>query len=229
LPPREPHWQHFQASWQPRLAGKYGCRVAGCLPPLFGSYRPDLFIAEKSGAILEILIKALNPHVDLWLAETLSSIGEAEAVFDALAGDSRKIWVSFTLLEGESALEGKPRLRSGETVVETVRCMIERPASAMLFNCSQPELMAAAIEAAGEEMSRSGRRLPIGVYANAFASPQEDSPANLTISEIRHDIDPAEYADFAASWYDRGATIIGGCCGIGPEHIQALCTKLKKL
>ncbi|GAL15013.1 homocysteine S-methyltransferase [Vibrio astriarenae] len=27
---------------------------------------------------------------------------------------------------------------------------------------------------------------------------------------------------FAKRWHELGATIIGGCCGIGPKHIQAL-------
>ena len=26
----------------------------------------------------------------------------------------------------------------------------------------------------------------------------------------------------ARTWVDEGAQIIGGCCGIGPEHIRAL-------
>jgi S-methylmethionine-dependent homocysteine/selenocysteine methylase len=30
------------------------------------------------------------------------------------------------------------------------------------------------------------------------------------------------YARFAAVWHTAGASILGGCCGIGPEHITAL-------
>ena len=33
---------------------------------------------------------------------------------------------------------------------------------------------------------------------------------------------PAEYVEFAKQWHSLGATIIGGCCGIGPEFIAAL-------
>jgi homocysteine S-methyltransferase len=35
-------------------------------------------------------------------------------------------------------------------------------------------------------------------------------------------VSPEEYAAEAVKWRDRGARIIGGCCGTGPEHIAAL-------
>jgi homocysteine S-methyltransferase len=35
-------------------------------------------------------------------------------------------------------------------------------------------------------------------------------------------ISPAAFAAAAEEWRDAGATILGGCCGIGPEHIAAL-------
>ncbi|WP_147478044.1 homocysteine S-methyltransferase family protein, partial [Pseudomonas syringae group genomosp. 3] len=34
------------------------------------------------------------------------------------------------------------------------------------------------------------------------------------------------YQQWAADWVKRGATHIGGCCGIGPEHIAVLSQKL---
>jgi homocysteine S-methyltransferase len=38
---------------------------------------------------------------------------------------------------------------------------------------------------------------------------------------------PEVYTKFACQWIDAGATIIGGCCEIGPEHINFLCQNLK--
>jgi methionine synthase I (cobalamin-dependent) len=37
---------------------------------------------------------------------------------------------------------------------------------------------------------------------------------------------PDDFAAAAESWADRGVRIIGGCCGIGPEHIGALSQRL---
>lgn len=208
-----------------QAASAFGCKVAGSIPPLFGSYRPDLFIPERAPAMLKIIIDALSPHVDLWLAETTSSISEAQAVAEALSGDDRPLWISFTLLDGVQSPEKTPRLRSNETVVSAVNFAIASGMSAILFNCSQPEVMASAIDTAINELGRHKANLPnlsIGVYANAFPSLQKNDSANSTLHEIRQDLDPAGYLDFVKIWVDLGATIIGGCCGIGPEHIAAL-------
>jgi S-methylmethionine-dependent homocysteine/selenocysteine methylase len=44
------------------------------------------------------------------------------------------------------------------------------------------------------------------------------TPPNWVFEEIA----PARFADHAGEWVSNGATIVGGCCGIGPEHIREL-------
>lgn len=210
------------------VATQFDCQVAGSLPPLFGSYRPDLFQPDKAQALLQVLIDALDPYVDLWLAETLSAIAEAKIVIDALVTDKRPLWISYTLQDGQTSLMEGPQLRSGESVAEAVQFVAEHGVAAILFNCSQPEVMAPAIDAAQNELHHLGINLPIGVYANAFPAQRKDAQANLATQEIRQSIDPSGYAQYAAGWREQGATIIGGCCGIGPEHIHALHAMLKK-
>ena len=38
--------------------------------------------------------------------------------------------------------------------------------------------------------------------------------------------DPLNYGIAASDWFRRGARFIGGCCQIGPEHIDAMKTNL---
>ena len=40
-------------------------------------------------------------------------------------------------------------------------------------------------------------------------------------------ISPQNYLERARKWLDTGARIVGGCCGIGPEHIAALSRDLR--
>jgi homocysteine S-methyltransferase len=40
-------------------------------------------------------------------------------------------------------------------------------------------------------------------------------------------ISPEDYLDRAHKWLDTGARIVGGCCGIGPDHIAALSKGLR--
>jgi S-methylmethionine-dependent homocysteine/selenocysteine methylase len=192
--------------------------VAGSLPPLFGSYRPDLFRKKDAAGIADMLIAGLDPHVDIWLAETQGSIAEAEALRKAIGSDPRPFWVSFTIEDGAEA--SPPRLRSHEPVEAAVKAALGWGAEALLFNCSQPEVMAAALDAAQQAIG--GAKLTLGVYANAFPPQNEDAEANAGLSDIRADLDPPRYLKFVQDWIGRGAGIVGGCCGIGPEHIAAI-------
>ncbi|MCQ4160346.1 homocysteine S-methyltransferase family protein [Roseomonas sp. GC11] len=218
---------------QAAQAAPHPVRVAGSLPPLFGSYRPDLFDAAAAPALLAELIAGLAPHVDLWLAETQSSIAEVEAVRAALAGDDRPLWISFTLQDEPAAAAGviagtaPARLRSGEAVGEAVAAALRLGAAALLFNCSQAEIMLAALREARQALDAAGAAALLGVYANAFVPQPKTGAANEGLSAIRPDLDPAAYLAIAQGWAEAGAGIIGGCCGIGPEHIAALATGLR--
>src|SRR6185436_6056467 len=199
---------------------KYPVQVAGSLPPLFGSYRPDLFDEAKAPAIIGPLIDGLSPHVDLGLAETQSALAEARFARKMLTEDKRPFWVSFTL-DDDNADLARPKLRSGECVAAAVTAMLELGVDAVLFNCSQPEIMEGAVDAARAVREAHGFKARIGIYANAFP-PQRDEAANEGLSDIRADLTPERYAEFAKAWVQHGADIVGGCCGIGPEHIEAL-------
>jgi S-methylmethionine-dependent homocysteine/selenocysteine methylase len=197
--------------------------VAGSLPPVFETYRPDLFDADRAPAIIDVLVAGLAPHIDLWLVETQSSTAEADVAIAAARRQSNlPLWVSFTLRD-EEGRQGPPELRSGESVAEAVALAVKRGAQAILFNCSQPEVMDAAVLAAADAITHGGTgAMRIGVYANSFAPEPSTVEPYAGISEMRRDVSPARYLQWAEQWVRSGATIIGGCCGIGPEHIESL-------
>lgn len=196
-------------------------KVAGSLPPVLGSYRPDLFDPTKARELLAVLVANLSDHVDFWLAETQSSLAEVALVREVLAQDPRPLWLSFTLQDSLDE-QGAARLRSGESISEAVAAVINLSASAILFNCSRPEVMASAVREARRVAGQQDAALDIGVYANAFEPSDNKRGANQGLSEMRKDTDPEGYLAFAREWVQLGATLVGGCCGIGPEHIAAL-------
>lgn len=195
--------------------------VAGSLPPVLGSYRPDLFEPVAAKKLLQVLVDNLTGNVDVWLAETQSSVAEVEAVRDVLGDDPRPLWLSFTLQDNLNP-QGNALLRSGESIAEAVNAALRISAGAVLFNCSRPEVMATAVKTARAALTSQGSALDIGVYANAFEPSDNTRGANEGLSKMRQDTDPAGYLDFAKDWVAQGATMVGGCCGIGPEHIAAL-------
>ncbi len=202
--------------------------VAGSLPPVFGSYQPDRFDPERASRYLDVLVEGLAPSVDLWLAETLSSLAEARAAHEATQATGKPLWLSFTLRDDIATSEmPEPLLRSDETVRAAAELAASVGAEAMLFNCSMPEVMEAAISAARSAFDALDVDLLVGVYANAFPSQQDDEDANAIITAIRKDLDPAAYSNWAKRWAGSGATIIGGCCGIGVDHIHRLSTEYR--
>lgn len=199
--------------------------VAGSLPPVCGSYRPDLFDAAIARPVLQELRRALEPHVDVWLAETVGSVAELMLMQDVLAGARQPWWISFTL-EDQQARPMDARLRSGESVGEAVAHAAQLGASAVLFNCCQPEVIADALSAARLALRSatrdSAREVRLGAYANAFGAQSYAANANSGLSDLREDLGPAEYLTWANRWVAGGAGIVGGCCGVGPEHIALL-------
>lgn len=213
-----------RAADEERLRSGRTISVAGSLPPLFGSYRPDLFDAARAPSMLAVLVAALLPSVDHFLAETQSCIAEALAACAAVRPTGKPIWISFTLLDQDAAT-GSPALRSGESVADAVAAVRDAGAAAVLFNCSQPEVMGPAVDIARLVLGENG--IPIGVYANAFPEKTGDAAANEGLSDLRDDVGPRRYRDFGRDWRRRGASIIGGCCGIGPDAICALHTEFR--
>ena len=198
-------------------------RVAGSIPPLFGSYRPDLFQPERFEEIAAPLIHALSPYVDLWLCETQSLIEEPVLVKTLLdrIGGSKPVWVSFSLKD--NIIKDVPMLRSEEPVAEAVASMADINVDAVLFNCCQPKSIGPAVKGAGAILKkRDCGHIKIGAYANAFPPQDHNAAANSTLNIIRSDITPDTYLENAREWQRSGAEILGGCCGIGPEHIAAL-------
>lgn len=202
--------------------------VAGSLPPIFGSYEPENFDASRVQDYLRVLVNNLEPFVDVWLGETLSLIAEGEAVREAVAKTGKPFWISFTLDDELAQLNGaEPKLRSGETVRAAAEWIAGSGSAALLFNCSKPEVMKAAVETAANTFKEKGVSLEIGVYANAFEGEQGDSAANEGLHGTRTDLTDDVYSRFACTWADAGATMIGGCCGIGAAHIHKVAGALR--
>ena len=174
------------------------------------------------------LIEGLSPYIDLWLCETQSLIDEPlriKSLTDQLDMSSKPFWISFTL--DDLHLNREPVLRSGESVADAVKAMVNAKVDAVLFNCCQPEVISQAIKVTHSQLARLGvGNIEIGAYANAFPPQPENAKANEKLNEMRTDLTPSSYLNWARKWVQEGATLIGGCCGIGPEHISVLSQKL---
>jgi S-methylmethionine-dependent homocysteine/selenocysteine methylase len=198
---------------------KTSVKIAVSIPPVLGSYKPEVFNSNEARPILELFRDILLPYGDVILGETLSSVEEIILVQDVFKECGKPLWISLTL-EDDTSNQSTSKLRSGESLDSALKNIDFRAVDSILFNCSQPEVMERAIITAKNFCQKN---ILIGVYANTFPpinSSQKE--ANNQLREMRKELDPTGYLIFAKKWQKAGALIIGGCCGIGPEHIKEL-------
>ncbi|KAH8177872.1 homocysteine s-methyltransferase domain-containing protein [Sarocladium implicatum] len=198
--------------------------VAGGLPPIFGSYEPEKFDGSRVQEYLAVLVTALAPYVDVWLAETLSLISEAIAARDATKSTGKPFWAAFCPDDGGNASAGAVCLRSDETIEQVTEWSIANHIDALLFNCARPAYVDEAVKIAKQTIERSTEEthVVLGVYANAFAPKTNEDAANESISPVDQALNPHAFGQLARTWFSDGASIIGGCCGVGHEHIREL-------
>ena len=172
---------------------------------------------EACLATYERIAAIQGPACDLLLAETMSSIREARAAARAMRRPgappgSRSAWTTRTA-------RGCARARRWRDALAAV---MEEGPDAVLLNCSRPE-------AIGEGLGLlAGAGVPFGAYANGFTHAAElEVGGTVEGMGVRKDLGPEAYAGHAMGWVERGATIVGGCCEVGPAHIAALHARLR--
>lgn len=194
-------------------------RVAGSIGPLIASYRPDLCPPpDQAAELYGEIIETIGPLVDVLLIETMCSVDQADGAMRAAKKSDRPIWLALSVDDFDGT-----KLRSGENLKD-VRPMLDRhQPDAILINCSRPEAVSKGVEI----ISEFGFKF--GAYANGFARISDgflqDSPT-VDVLEQRQDMSPNHYAEFAMDWVALGATIVGGCCEVGPDHIKELAQRL---
>jgi S-methylmethionine-dependent homocysteine/selenocysteine methylase len=187
--------------------------IAGSVAPLEHCFRPDLSppYSEARGQHSETVRALADAGVDLLLIETMNTTGEARAAVEAALATGLPVWVSFVLGPDGDVL-------GGESLTEAVKIVEPLKPDAILVNCAPPDDILTGVKTLEKVCP-----LPFGAYAHIghYDPPSwkfEFHPQFCDVEEWP----PQRYAEHATKWRDRGATIIGGCCGTGPEHIRLL-------
>ena len=131
----------------------------------------------------------------------------------------KPVWVSLSVDDSDGT-----KLRSGEALAEAVTMLKDYNPAVVLINCSLPEAVSQGLPVL------AGHGFNLGAYANGFTGIHSDFnsiDATVDLLKARTDLGPAEYLSFAKSWAEGGASIIGGCCEVGPDHVAALSKHFK--
>ena len=200
--------------------GKPEVKIAGCLPPLYGSYKPD-YAPPLSECIerYQVISDKQAPYVDLFICETMSSIKEAKASITAATAHSIETWCALTISD-----QNKSSLRSNEGIEDALNQLREFNHSANLLNCSIPEAITGSLKCLKKF------KKPFGAYANGFTSIDAlEIGGTVDVLASRNDLGPDAYLQYVIGWLASGATIVGGCCEISPDHIKLIYDTLEKL
>jgi S-methylmethionine-dependent homocysteine/selenocysteine methylase/SAM-dependent methyltransferase len=150
---------------------------------------------------------------DLILLETLTLVREPEtfAAVELLLETGLPVWLSFRRCRhGVCGVYGQHwGPPEGDLFGRAAKRFEDMGVGALLINCLPIDHVPGMVS-----WLRDFTDLPLGVYPNL---------GYLGGTEWRFNdaIEPDDYARAAREWRAEGAQIIGGCCGVGPEHIAA--------
>ncbi len=184
--------------------------VLGSVAPLEDCYRPDLApdsatCRREHAAIVADLVAA---GVDVVLIETMNNIAEARAAADAARRLAPGKWIASFCTRSP----GPPGvLLSGEPLDDILDELED--AFAVGVNCVAAPAVTAQVAWLRQRLVGTAR---ISAYANVGYA---DAEGNWVSTDA---VTPARYADYARSWIEAGATLVGGCCGTTPETISAV-------
>ena len=150
------------------------------------------------------------------VAEMIIRTLDAKAAVEAIRETGLPAWVGYSVQrDGENLFLGLNGKHAGETIQQAVEAVAFEGVIALFVMHSQSE----DTEPGLHEM-RKHTSLPLGAYAQAVerSTSEESTSPHQRLGTVT----PDQYLAYARQWVDAGAQIIGGCCGIDPEHIKLL-------
>lgn len=209
----------IQAALRARDAsGRTGVLVAGSLshmcPIVKGDSRTDLSRARSEGemtdAFGELALLLRDEGCDLILLEMMYDPERIGLVFNAAASTGLPVWAGFSARRGnDGAVLSFARER--DIPFEEILHVLKD------FDVAAAGVMHSESTITGEAIAvlRKNFDGPLMAYPDSgyFEMP------NWQFKDV---IPPDQFLRFASDWVEQGVQIVGGCCGLSPDHIAAL-------
>ena len=144
--------------------------------------------------------------VDVIVLEMMGSRTHLEPAVAAASETGLPVWVGLSIAR---AAGGQAETIDGEDALGLIESLPAGAIDAVFVMHSDVDEVPASLAAV-----RAVWPGTVGAYPHVG----DWTPPNWVFREIA----PAELARRAHEWVAEGATIVGGCCGTGPEHIAAL-------
>jgi len=170
-----------------------------------GNEVPPLDVASANYAEqAQILADA---GADLIILEMMRDIEHTHAALDAAIAVGLPIWLGISCV----VKDGLPWMwREGVTVADFIPTLAGKPVELLAVMHTETDEIDACLDVLDRHWDG-----PVGVYAQSGVF----DPPDWVFIDI---ISTEEYGTACQRWIDRGVQVIGGCCGIGHEHISHL-------
>jgi len=194
--------------------------IAGDVGPLGVRLAPfgRVQLEDARDAFKQQIQVLVNAGVDVIIIETMTDFYELrEAVLAAKAVDSEiAVIASMTFTRDDRTLLGDTPEKIAANIHSTN--IHSTGADVIGINCSGGPLQLLRI------LKKMRAAVPEGVFSvmpNAGWPEQQDG-------RIMYPAGPEYFGDYAVSFWQAGAKVLGGCCGTTPQHIQALSKKIEE-
>ena len=147
--------------------------------------------------------------VDLILLEMMSKPNRMMAVFDAVAGSGVPVWCGLSVKRGETG-----------NLVATHDFRVSFDDNVTMAAAQDFDvwgIMHSSADLIGDAMEVLRKSRPNLLMAYPDSGYME--MPNWQFVDI---MSPERFSRFAETWVEAGTQIVGGCCGLGPEHIAAI-------
>ncbi len=172
----------------------------------------DISVEDLRGFHAERLAVLDDSDADLLACETIPSGAEAKVLAELLRDTRLPSWVSFSCADAVHLADGTPLAEAAG------RFAGHRRVLAVGANCVPPGLvlpLIAAIKAAAPDKA-------IVVYPNSGEIYRAEDNAWLGTAT------PMQCEQAASEWIEAGASLVGGCCRIGPDQVAAMSRSVTK-
>ncbi|MFQ5628441.1 MAG: homocysteine S-methyltransferase [bacterium] len=146
-------------------------------------------------------------EADLFACETIPSYQEAGVLLELMQETPEILaWISFSCRDGVHISDGTP-IQECAALFGDISQVV-----AIGVNCTAPRFIASLIR----QVRNGAPDKPVVVYPNSGETYDAARRVWTGIS------DPIDFAQAARDWRAKGASLVGGCCRTGPEHIRAI-------
>ena len=193
--------------------------IAGGLPPQYLTYEADTRSDSEIKENFYEQAKLLNPFVDFFYFDVLSSVREFRLAIEAIENFDKPYLIGAHISEGI-------KLPSGEKVSQIITEIDHKKLLGLMLSCVSPENYELNLNEIknlgipfGFKLNGFITTCPKSGYTNSYNKSKSGNP-NEFLGQ-RKDLTPNKMLEFAKRFKNSGATILGGCCETRPSHIKA--------